>query len=242
METKTYTTVDRTNWPSGEWDNEPDKVQWQDEKTGLPCLAVRNPKFGNWCGYVGVVPGHPLYGKHYREAEELNVHGGLTFADKCCPAATEATGICHVPGPGESNEVWWIGFDCAHGWDYMPGFMSLMKSIPSGLDELTGLFLERNATYRTLKYVQEQCLELAAQLMSERYVNAATITVTVGRLLCRQFRDRLYEQKFRGLNINWRESFGLLESRFIIVGHLMEVIKVTSELENWKRRLSDADH
>ena len=33
--------TDRKGWLSGEWDNEPDLIEWRDEKTGLPCLMVR---------------------------------------------------------------------------------------------------------------------------------------------------------------------------------------------------------
>lgn len=59
---KTETFIDRTGWPSGPWDDEPDRVEWRDEATGLPCLALRNDMFGSWCGYVAVPPGHPVHG------------------------------------------------------------------------------------------------------------------------------------------------------------------------------------
>lgn len=55
---------DKTNWGAGDWQKEPDKVQWQDEETGLPCLIVRGPT-GALCGYVGVPQGHPAYGLSY---------------------------------------------------------------------------------------------------------------------------------------------------------------------------------
>lgn len=64
MKTIEYRTKDRSEWGAGPWSNEPDKVQWQDEATGLPCLMVRNHS-GAWCGYVGVAEGHPLYGQGY---------------------------------------------------------------------------------------------------------------------------------------------------------------------------------
>lgn len=54
----------RDPWPEGPWMDEPDKVQWQDEATGLACLAVRGP-LGSWCGYVGVGKAHPLHGIGY---------------------------------------------------------------------------------------------------------------------------------------------------------------------------------
>lgn len=35
----------------------------------------------------------------------LAVHGGLTYSDRC------HDDICHVPAPGEPDDVWWFGFD-----------------------------------------------------------------------------------------------------------------------------------
>lgn len=92
MDTKAYTTIDRAalGWPSGEWDSEPDKLQWPDEATGLPCLAVRHASLGHWCGYVGVPPEHPWAGHTYDSDVEVDVHGGLTFADACQPHETIA--------------------------------------------------------------------------------------------------------------------------------------------------------
>ena len=67
METREYTTINRTalGWPDGPWNGEPDKVQWQDQQTGMPCLAVRHPESGHWCGYVGVDPDHPHFEQSY---------------------------------------------------------------------------------------------------------------------------------------------------------------------------------
>lgn len=159
MQTKTYTTIDRAalGWPSGPWDGEPDKVQWQDEATGLPCLAVRQPNLGHWCGYVGVPPEHPLHGKDY-DAVSLAAHGGITYADACQPAEDESKDICHTPDPGEPDHVWWFGFDCAHFGDYSPHGKKL--------EEERGypFTIRQDEKYRTLEYVQSECVELAKQL------------------------------------------------------------------------------
>ena len=107
---------DRTDWPHGPWDDEPDRVEWRIGP--FAALIVRNHS-GALCGYVGVPAGHPAHGKHYSDdlLRELNCHGGLTFADKC-----QAGGkICHVPQLGESDAVWWLGFDCNHCGDMAPG-------------------------------------------------------------------------------------------------------------------------
>lgn len=66
--------LDKSKYPRGEWDNEPDKVQWKTE-AGFPALIVRSQTFGALCGYVGVPKGHPAYEKHYDEVD-VEIHGG----------------------------------------------------------------------------------------------------------------------------------------------------------------------
>jgi len=152
-----YKTIDRAalGWPAGEWDGEPDKVQWQDDKTGLACLAKRHGRQGHWCGYVGVPPTHRLFGKGYSEAD-ADVHGGLTYAD-ACDGGAEDVGICHKPAEGEPDHVWWFGFDCAHSGDHGP--MDEARSKEGGIWSMSG-----HSRYRTLAYVQSQCASLAQQL------------------------------------------------------------------------------
>lgn len=159
MDTKTYTTIDRTalGWPAGPWDSEPDKMQWPDAATGLPCLAVRHPRRGHWCGYVGVADGHSLHGKNYNDVN-LSAHDGLTFSAACRPSETEATGICHIPAPGEPEHVWWFGFDCAHCDDHSP------QDAKFAVERGYPLTLRASQNYRTLAYVQQQCASLAAEI------------------------------------------------------------------------------
>lgn len=160
-------TVDKSAWKAGEWNNEPDKAQFPDEATGLPCLIVRNPHSGVLCGYVGVPEGHPLFGKAYDDVRVLSedvepafpdVHGGLTFSDRCQPHAEgEHRGICHVPDEGEPDHVWWFGFDCAHAWDYNPSYSALTEAyFRQGHNEI----------YRTFGYVKGEVRNLARQLAS----------------------------------------------------------------------------
>lgn len=220
MQIKEYTTVDKSAWARGPWDGEPDKRQWPDPDTGLPCLAVRGPA-GAWCGYVGVMPGHPWHGKDYdacvspelhddHESDDkgwhynctpsgiLRAHGGLTFASGCSELTRErweqwraniegrenearqyprgsvarimqeratelesfeawheygrATFICHLPEPGEPDNVWWFGFDCAHSGDLAPKY-----------DGLGGHHFGDDM-YRDLAYVEREVTSLAKQL------------------------------------------------------------------------------
>ena len=154
---------DRATWPPGEWDNEPDLIEWRDADTGYPCLIVRGP-VGSLCGYVGVPEGHPAHGKNYNEVDgRVPAHGGLTYSDTCVGH------ICHVPQPGESDTVWWLGFDCAHSGDVSPGMIRhyLESTRRMGLLEADAKILEeyhRRDEYRTVAYVQAECGALAAAL------------------------------------------------------------------------------
>jgi hypothetical protein len=152
-----WTHTDRPDYGDGPWNNEPDKIQWIDETTDLDCLIVRNP-MGALCGYVGAPPGHPWHGAGYNDVD-VSVHGGLTFAASCQENAPEGHGICHVPEPGRPADVWWLGFDCAHGGDVIPKMIEYEKNLPA---ELTAY--RRDDQYRDVAYVTEQCQQLAAQI------------------------------------------------------------------------------
>jgi len=91
MSTIEYRTIDKSSWKPGPWKDEPDKVQWIDEETNLPCLIKRVDFSGHLCGYVGVGPTHPLHEKDYDyETMDLHVHGGITYNNSCQDASQEA--------------------------------------------------------------------------------------------------------------------------------------------------------
>lgn len=160
MKTIQYTTVDKSTWGPGPWQSEPDKMQFQDEVTGFPCLIVRTARPGHLCGYVGVPESHPCYGKTFYELRELHAHGGINFCKPCSPAAPEDKGICHLPEEGESDKVWWIGFDCGHFGDLQPGNIAYFKTL--GLPDIG----DTDETYRNVAYVKGQIADLAIQLLA----------------------------------------------------------------------------
>lgn len=158
-ETVLPATIDKSTWGAGPWTEEPDRAEWK--HAGLPCLALRN-RHGSWCGYVAVPPGHPLHGTDY-DAVDVDVHGGLTYAAKCDGH------ICHVPQPGEPDDVWWLGFDCGHAGDFIPGIAASLREI--GFKEpydhvaavgASSFFVD---AYRTLDYVRTETNRLAEQLV-----------------------------------------------------------------------------
>jgi hypothetical protein len=151
--------VDRAGWVPGPWDQEPDKVQWR-TACGLPGLVVRN-SMGALCGYAAVPPGHPLHGLGYDHIEdEIDVHGGLTYSDRCMTSGP----VCHVPEPGEPDDVWWFGFDCGHYQDLIPRMQASLTQTPDGRSIAERLV--RYASYRPLAYVQAEVERLASQLTS----------------------------------------------------------------------------
>lgn len=135
----------------GPWLEEPNRFEF--EHAGMSCLMVRNMSYV-WCGYVAVPPGHPAYEKHYDEVD-VEVHGGLTYSDHCQKDGP----ICHLPNPGDPDNVWWLGFDTCHWNDYSPGLDSALR--------MTGNNCERGV-YRDMKYVKAECEGLAEQLSSMR--------------------------------------------------------------------------
>jgi hypothetical protein len=135
--------------PPGQWDKEPDKIQWVDKATDLDCLMHRSP-LGAWCGYVGVPAGHPYFQKEYDDVSGIKVHGGLTYSAFCQDTDDESQGVCHVPEPGRPHKVWWFGFDCAHGFDMTPGALPYNRE---------------HGVYRNRRYVTQQVTRLAKQLM-----------------------------------------------------------------------------
>lgn len=155
--------VDKSTWAPGPWKEEPDRMQWEDEATKLPCLVVRNERTGILCGYVGVSRGHPLFEVPYQDVEgyyekerlhDIAVHGGLTFSDHCL----EGGRICHTVEPGEDDQVWWFGFDCGHGGDLHPNLgMNVSRIFFEGLGE-------RGQIYRNVPYAKNECARLAQQL------------------------------------------------------------------------------
>ncbi len=164
-----YRTKDKTTWPKGPWDDEPDKVVWVDETTGLDCMIVRNHQ-GSLCGYVGVGKDHEYYNVDY-DTIDVDVHGGLTFSDSCQTGSPEVV-VRHIPQPGRSDDIWWLGFDCAHYGDKSPYVLKLYLDPDDESPYVLKLYSDYGipdpeAMYRDLDYVIKECESLAAQLSSK---------------------------------------------------------------------------
>lgn len=171
------TDLPKSAWGDGPWQSEPDQEIWADPDTDLPCLAVRGP-FGAWCGYVGVPPDHPAHGLSYYKSEfsieeieaglggklaaqkvvnDIEVHGGLTFAGKRDYV---------FPETARCRDWHFFGFDCSHAGDYDPLTAALLSNRKPGHPRALGAPTGWGSVieYRDLAYVKGQCASLAKQL------------------------------------------------------------------------------
>lgn len=141
--------VDRTNWESGPWDEETDKDQFFYKD--YPCLIIRNHG-GALCGYVGVSPNHPYHELGYGDLDNIDVHGGLTYAGKEVGQDNwEATSFGEKVRTTLGGKGYWFGFDCAHGFDVVPRYVS--EGYPSYDDQV----------YKDMVYVRKQIRKLVNQ-------------------------------------------------------------------------------
>jgi len=98
--------VERSGWPSGPWDTEPDFAVI--EHAGFTGF-VKRAWTGGLCGYVALPPNHPWHGKDYSDVS-ADCHGQLTFAERMGP-------------------YWCLGFDCGHAGDVTPMMVALMPGM-----------------------------------------------------------------------------------------------------------------
>lgn len=135
--------TDRTGWPAGQWDNEPDLAEGVDGESGLSCVAMRN-SLGAWCGYVLVPSGNRYFGQKYQDIEGSgdypDIHGGITFSGV----------LPDRPG------TWALGFDCSHAGDYSPSYAVILAMA----GRVSKAFIE-DTEYRTLDFVKQECAKLA---------------------------------------------------------------------------------
>jgi hypothetical protein len=129
------------------WEDEPDYLAGS--YGDVPWFIVRGP-VGSLCGYIAVNEKHPWWGKSTgidgpTALDRVDVHGGITWAG-------------WRPGGDDSpitnwHTAWYIGFDCAHSGDLVPGMRFLGFNGSLSLEE----------TYKDIDYVRDQCERLAAQ-------------------------------------------------------------------------------
>jgi hypothetical protein len=118
-----------------EWESEEDVYKW--ETNGFECLILRQ-ETGHLCGYVAVPKGHKLCGvtwlSYTTDSGYPDIHGGINYTSFM----------------RNDESKWWIGFDCAHGGDLIPGHT-----------------YASNGIYRNVAYVRNECLKLALMINND---------------------------------------------------------------------------
>ena len=150
----TTAVIDKSTWGPGPWQDEPDRVDFVHQ--GLACLLLRDPRGGNWCAYVGVPREHRLHGKDWIDQGPLfeGLDAEVNYTAVC------GDPICHTPEPGMPDDVWWIGRDFGHTWDFCPARVAReiekMGPRPACMDRLE--------VYRDLADVRRVTEQLAGKL------------------------------------------------------------------------------
>jgi hypothetical protein len=177
-------------WGPGPWDDEPDELEWRDARTGLRCKLRRNSHMGILCGYVGVPPGHSLFGWDYHDdiklkpefmqgsLDEVSVFSLFTYDKEAYENGTIPLDIALKVHGGltwteEEGGLWWFGFDCGHAFDLSPGLQALYREHNLDLPD-------NYETYRDVNYVKQQCTDLAFQL--KQLEAAMELTTTLSKI------------------------------------------------------------
>jgi len=125
------------------------------EYKGYPCVVLFQP-IGFRTGYVGIRSEKTIKAINI---EEINCHGGITYAKN------------HLYGQ-KDQDIFWIGFDCGHCFDgydaekikeYYKDNERVMKSFVI----MQTFYRERNKELevRTLEYAEEECKKIVEQLV-----------------------------------------------------------------------------
>lgn len=137
------------------WKTEPDFRDWNVK--GYHLIVVRHPSLGHLNGYVGVKITHPLYLKHYdhNQADDIMVHGGLTFSDT-------GWSMQHLSAKFKKS-LWYFGFDTAHAGDFVPKLHELLSEVRKNNPGMPKPFFELN-DYKNFSYVSAEVEYLCCQL------------------------------------------------------------------------------
>lgn len=143
--------------PNDPWLQEENRYQFY--YRGYPCLILRN-HMGAFCGYVGITEKNRFYGIPM-EKLSFSVHGGITFAGYGDDASYGGHHFCRPSKDKDGNQLYWIGFDCAHKYDYCPAVAHQLKE--AGVEP--SLYLPKDKTYRTVNYVIGELQFLVDQII-----------------------------------------------------------------------------
>jgi hypothetical protein len=123
------------------------------------CFIMQSDVLEHLCGYIQVPSSHPIFSNESL-FDDLNVHGGITYHEDHLPCTSIGSG-----------NFMYIGFDCAHAWDLIPGlekFSDIANRELKRLAEHQGVKLS-SVTSITLKdegFVKDELKKLVKQLIA----------------------------------------------------------------------------
>lgn len=122
------------------WLTEPNRVEFQ--YRGYQCLIRRNPSLKTLCGYVAIPKDSKFYNVNDDDAicDSLQVWGGITFAGKI----------------SKTDANFYLGFDCAHWGDYVPG-----------MEDLVQFTVDDSKDYKDIAFVKNELRKLVKQIMAQ---------------------------------------------------------------------------
>lgn len=147
------------------WETEPDFVSLV--RGNYHLVIWRNLDLGQLNGYVGIKRSHPFFGKdmHSDLVSDLRVHWGVTFAGKAIHE-------------GFKKKLWYIGFDTAHAFDYVPGleiirremeesqdpFLQELNKMIANMQKVVPIPMGKNL-YKDIDFVSSEVVSLHDQLV-----------------------------------------------------------------------------
>jgi len=164
-------------------------------------IIRRVPDMLHYCGYVGVLSAHPLYGIDYSSYSDevndlLHPHGGVTWVGH------NPIGVDIADVPGSSSQIkrlyenlWFIGFDCAHSGDLIPGMMTNKM-----LDIMGSFSLQGTNVYRDYNYLSSQVTKLYNSCTTIQALDPIVLSDAIPNIIGNTHPDSkdYYTQKYRG--------------------------------------------
>ncbi len=139
----------RKTWGEGPWNNEPDELFF--EYKGFGCHIQRGP-LGSLCGYAGIPRNYKVFDKiECYDDLKINAHGGLTFME----SGTDKN---------SGQELYIIGFDCAHFGDIVPAIKYFTREMISRdipyFNWPKGSYKDIDFVYKEIQSIVDQVLEI----------------------------------------------------------------------------------
>lgn len=176
----TFNLIDKSTWPVGPWNAEPDLSWWYDEGSKLPCAIFRSVVTGALFGAVGVPEGHAY---HMRPIPiDITCHWGLQASgmtvfwdgtDSLSDMAEEMNNM-HK----NFNNCWWFTFACNQVGDFCPAEAKFWQEVDlekiqkeyEGSTFIHKAFYMREVhskyigNYKDINFVKAECQKIACQL------------------------------------------------------------------------------